>query len=827
MESKYDFTKIEKRWQQAWEDSGMYNVTESGERRKYYLLEMFPYPSGKLHMGHVRNYSIGDVLARFHTMNGKNVLHPMGWDAFGLPAENAAIKHGVHPDPWTRENIIAMRQQLKTMGISYDWQREVGSCLPDYYRWTQWLFLQLYKMGLAYKKKAAVNWCPSCSTVLANEQVVEGHCERCHTQVEKKDLEQWFFKITAYAQRLLDDLGKLPGWPDKVKIMQENWIGRSEGARIEFTTEAGDPLPVFTTRHDTVYGVTYMVLAPEHPLVAKLSSGTEFEQPVRDFVKKVTQLSAIERASATLEKEGMFIGAYAINPVSGGRIPIWITNYVLYEYGTGAVMGVPGHDQRDFDFAQKYGHKIVPVVAAPDWDGAELREAYEGYEGIAINSPLLDGLPTPAAKERMADHLEEHGIGRRVVNYRLRDWLISRQRYWGAPIPIVYCEKCGPQPVPQADLPVLLPTDVAFKPHGESPLKTSSSFSQTTCPACGGPATREMDTMDTFVCSSWYFLRFCDAQNEQEAFARDKVDYWMPVDQYVGGVEHAILHLMYARFFAKALTDAGLLDCDEPFTNLLTQGMVLKDGAKMSKSLGNVVSPEDIIARYGADTARLFILFAAPPERDLEWNDAAVEGCFRFLNRVWRLVSQIIERSDIVSHATALGAADREQRRAVHSAVKKVTEDISGRFNFNTAISAIMEMVNSMYAYMALPNAQDALLMEGAELLLLCLAPFAPHITEELWSELGHLRSIHLQGWPAYDASALTQDTVEIAVQVNGKIKARLQVPTDADATSLQALVQEHSDYASWLAGQEAVKIVAIPGRLVNIVAKNRLTIND
>ncbi|MCL2496778.1 MAG: leucine--tRNA ligase, partial [Clostridiales bacterium] len=610
MEAKYNFSDIEKRWQQAWEAAGMHKVTEDGAKQKFYLLEMFPYPSGKLHMGHVRNYSIGDVLARFYTMKGLNVLHPMGWDAFGLPAENAAIKHGVHPDPWTRENIAAMREQLKTMGISYDWDREVGSCLPDYYRWTQWLFLQLYKMGLAYKKKAAVNWCPSCATVLANEQVVEGHCERCQTQVGKKDLEQWFFKITDYAQRLLDDVQKLPGWPEKVKIMQENWIGRSEGVQIEFKTAAGDPLPVFTTRHDTVYGVTYMVLAPEHPLVEKLTHGTEFAQPVRDFVKKVSKLSHIDRTSTELEKEGMFIGAYAVNPVTEQQIPIWITNYVLYEYGTGAVMGVPGHDQRDFEFATKYGHTILPVVAAPGWDGGKLSEAYEGYDGVAVNSPLIDGLPTPLAKQRMADHMEEQGIGRRVVNFRLRDWLISRQRYWGAPIPIVYCEKCGAQPLPEEELPVLLPTDVEFSPHGESPLKGSAAFMGAICPACGGPARRETDTMDTFVCSSWYFLRFCDARNEAAAFARDKVDYWMPVNQYIGGVEHAILHLMYARFFTKALYDAGLVGCEEPFTNLLTQGMVLKDGAKMSKSLGNVVSPEEIIKRYGADTARLFILFA-------------------------------------------------------------------------------------------------------------------------------------------------------------------------------------------------------------------------
>ncbi|MCL1976436.1 MAG: leucine--tRNA ligase [Firmicutes bacterium] len=821
MEPKYDFAAIEKRWQQTWQNSGIYNVTELSNKPKYYMLEMFPYPSGKLHMGHVRNYSIGDVLARYYKMNGFNVLHPMGWDAFGLPAENAAIKHGVHPDPWTRENITAMREQLKTMGISYDWQREVGSCLPEYYHWTQWLFLQLYKMGLAYKKKAAVNWCSSCGTVLANEQVIEGHCERCHTQVEKKYLEQWFLKITAYAQRLLDDLSKLPGWPDKVKIMQENWIGRSEGAHIEFSTEAGDALPVFTTRHDTVYGVTYMVLAPEHPLVAKLTHGTEFEETVRIFVDKVTKLSAIERTSAALEKEGMFIGAYAINPVNRHRIPIWITNYVLYEYGTGAVMGVPGHDQRDFDFAKKYGHKIVPVVAAPGWDGSDLTEAYEGYEGKAINSPLIEGLNTPQAKERMADYLEEQGLGRRVINYRLRDWLISRQRYWGAPIPIVYCEKCGAQPVPEEELPVLLPTDVEFNPQGESPLKTSASFAKAICPLCGGPAKREMDTMDTFVCSSWYFLRFCDPKNENQPFSRNKTDYWMPVDQYVGGVEHAILHLMYARFFTKALFDADLLSCDEPFTNLLTQGMVLKDGAKMSKSLGNVVSPEDIITCYGADTARLFILFAAPPERDLEWNDTAVEGCYRFLNRVWRLVWQIKARKDLDVPVSEFVEADIELRRAAHSAVKKITEDISSRFNFNTAISAIMELVNTMYAYTALPLTKGALLAEATKLLLLCLAPFAPHIAEELWSELGNKQSIHMQPWPVFDPSALAQHTVEIAIQVNGKIKARLLIPATADAAIIQKLVLEHEDYEVWLNGKTAAKVIVIPGRLVNIVVKS------
>ena len=817
MESKYDFAAIESKWQKNWQDSGVYQVTEDKNKEKFYLLEMFPYPSGKLHMGHVRNYSIGDVLARFYTMQGKNVLHPMGWDAFGLPAENAAIKHGVHPDPWTRENIDNMRRQLKTLGLSYDWTREEGTCLPEYYKWTQWLFCQLYKAGLAYKKKAAVNWCPSCATVLANEQVIDGRCERCDSLVEKKDLEQWFFKITAYAQRLLDDLVKLPGWPDKVKTMQENWIGRSEGMQLEFTTAAGDKVPVFTTRHDTVFGVTYLVLAPEHPLVEKLTKGTEYEEAVRAFVRKTGQLSAIDRTSSDLEKEGMFIGAYAVNPMTGEQVPIWITNYVLYEYGTGAVMGVPAHDQRDFDFAKKYGHKIQPVIAPPDWDGQPFTQAYEGYEGKAIHSGAFDGLSTPEAKEKMADYIEAQGIGKRVVNFRLRDWLISRQRYWGAPIPVVYCPKCGQVLVPEEQLPVLLPTDVEFKPTGESPLKTSPTFAQTLCPVCGGPATREMDTMDTFVCSSWYFLRYCDAHDPKQAFARDKVDYWMPVDQYVGGVEHAILHLMYARFFTKALYDLGLVGVDEPFTNLLTQGMVLKDGSKMSKTKGNVVSPEEIIQKYGADTARLFILFAAPPERDLEWNDTAVEGCYRFLNRLWRLVTGIAAMP-AVAYPQTFNDRDKKLRRIAHGSVKKVTEDIGQRFQFNTAISSIMEMVNAMYEYMDAPEANAALLKQTAVQLVLLIAPFAPHIAEELWQQLQGEGSVHQQNWPDYDAQALVLDSVEIAVQVNGKIKARLQAPADLDAPALSQLIRQHGDYAAWTGGKEPKKIVAIPGRLVNIV---------
>ncbi len=820
MDIKYDFAEIESKWQSYWEKQGQHHVTEDSDKEKYYLLEMFPYPSGKLHMGHVRNYSIGDVLARYKTMKGFNVLHPMGWDSFGLPAENAAIKHGIHPDPWTRENIASMRDQLKTLGLSYDWQREEGTCLPEYYHWTQWLFLQLYKMGLAYKKKAAVNWCPSCNTVLANEQVIDGHCERCDSVVDKKDLEQWFFKITDYAQRLLDDIDKLGGWPNKVKIMQENWIGRSEGVEITFTTEDGELLPVFTTRHDTVFGVTYMVLAPEHPMVAKLIRGSAYEKPVQEFIRKVSRLSNIDRTSSELEKEGIFIGAYAINPMTGNKVPIWITNYVLYEYGTGAVMGVPAHDSRDFDFAHKYNHQIIPVIAPLNWDGSEFAAAFE-EDGVMVNSGQFDGMPNREAMVKMADYMEAKGIGKRVVNYRLRDWLISRQRYWGAPIPIVYCEKCGEQPVNETDLPVLLPVDVEFKPTGESPLKTSPTFAKTTCPVCGGEAIREMDTMDTFVCSSWYFLRYCDAHNPEQAFDREKVDYWMPVDQYIGGVEHAILHLMYARFFTKALHDRGLVTVDEPFANLLTQGMVLKEGTKMSKTKGNVVSPEDIIKRFGADTARLFILFAAPPERDLEWNDTAVEGCYRFLNRVWRLSTQLMELADTAAKMPdQLSADEKELQRTVHTAIKKVGEDISERFNFNTAISAIMEMVNSISDYANKDGVSAAVLSEALDTLLLLLSPFAPHISEELWHLAGHHTSIHKESWPQYQPALLVVDHIEIVVQVNGKIKGRLVVENGLTSEQLQQKVSADQRYQEWLGGKSVVKIIAIPGRLVNIAVK-------
>ncbi len=827
MGNRYNFKEIERKWQKYWAEESQYKVYEDPEREKYYLLEMFPYPSGKLHMGHVRNYSIGDVVARFKRMNGLNVLHPMGWDAFGLPAENAAIKHGTPPSKWTWQNINSMREQLKSMGFSYDWDREVATCHPDYYRWTQWLFLQLYHNGLAYKSKSAVNWCPSCNTVLANEQVVNEGCERCGTAVIKRDLEQWMFRITKYADRLLQDLELLPGWPEKVKTMQSNWIGRSEGVEIKFTAETGDPIPVFTTRHDTVFGVTYMVLAPEHPLVEKVTRGTEYEKPVRDFLEKMRRTDETQRTAEDIEKEGMFTGAYAVNPLTGERIPIWIANYVLMEYGTGAVMAVPAHDQRDLEFARKYGLPVRVVVQpdGEDLDPNTMTEAFPG-DGTAVNSGQFSGLPTPEAKEKMADFIEENGLGGRKVNYRLRDWLISRQRYWGAPIPIIYCDQCGAVPVPEEDLPVYLPEDVEFKPTGESPLKYNEEFLHTECPECGGPAQRETDTMDTFVCSSWYFLRYTSPYETGTAVNKEKSDYWMNVDQYIGGVEHAILHLMYARFFTKALKDIGLISANEPFQNLLTQGMVLKDGAKMSKSKGNVVSPEEIIEEFGADTARLFILFAAPPDRDLEWNDQAVEGCYRFLNRVWRLVTgqeELVKGCSSTDDPVIGTSRDKELNRLLHHTVKRVTNDVSDRFNFNTAISGIMEFVNGIYDYIENVD-QDArnipLLKQAFQVLLKLLAPFTPHIAEELWERICGKPGVHLQSWPTYDPEALVVDTITLAVQVNGKVRDHVEVSVNASQDEIQEQVLALDRVRELVGSKKVVKVIVVPQKLVNVVIK-------
>lgn len=821
----YNFHKIEEKWQKKWKNDDVYKTVIDSEKPKYYVLEMFPYPSGKLHMGHVRNYSIGDVVARYKKMRGFNVLHPMGWDAFGLPAENAAIKNQIHPAKWTWDNIKNMKQQLIGLGISYDWDREVASCHENYYKWTQWLFLKLYEKGLAYKKEAAVNWCPSCATVLANEQVINGECERCGSVVEKKRLNQWFFKITDYAERLLQDLEKLSGWPEKVKIMQKNWIGRSEGVEIKFKVEkTGEFIRAFTTRHDTIYGVTYMVLAPEHPMVLKLVEGTDKEEEIRAFIKEMEKASEIERTAESTEKIGLFTGAYAINPMNGERIPILVANYVLMEYGTGAVMGVPAHDQRDFEFAKKYNLPIRIVIQPKEGEKLELDKMTEAYpgRGVLVNSGPYNGMDNHDAQNAIAEYMEKEGIGKRKVNYRLRDWLISRQRYWGAPIPIVYCEKCGPVPVPEEDLPVILPENVEFNPKGVSPLLECEEFLNTTCPKCGGPAKRETDTMDTFVCSSWYFLRFTSPHTTDRPFNKDEVNYWMPVDQYIGGVEHAILHLMYARFFTKVLHDIGLIEAEEPFTNLLTQGMVLKDGAKMSKSKGNVVSPEDIMERYGADTARLFILFASPPERDLEWSDQGVEGSFRFLNRVYRLIEDYLDllKKNRERNDDSLTGEDKELRRLTHYTIKKVTEDIEERFNFNTAISAIMELVNGLNRYKDGENINIKVMTEAVENLIVLLAPFAPHITEEMWEMIGKTDSVHRQPWPEYDKEALKKDELEIVVQVNGKVRDKILVPADITKADLEQTVLEQDKIKSYINGKKIVKTIVVPKKLVNIVVK-------
>jgi len=817
----YDFGAIEKKWQEIWENDNAFKVTEDSSKPKYYTLEMFPYPSGNLHMGHVRNYSIGDVVARFKKMQGFNVLHPMGWDSFGLPAENAAIKNGANPKDWTLSNIDNMREQLKSMGISYDWDREVATCKQDYYKWTQWMFLQLYNNGLAYKKKSYVNWCPSCQTVLANEQVVNGKCERCKTEVGKKDLEQWFFTITKYADKLLADIEKLKGWPEKVKTMQTNWIGKSEGAQVDFKVDGMDKtLTVYTTRPDTIYGVSFMVMAPESPLTGELISGSETEAECREFIKKMQFVNDIDRASNDIEKEGVFTGRYVINPLNGKKVPLYLANYVLLDYGTGVVMAVPAHDQRDFDFAKKYNLPIDVVISpdGSDINGATLEAAFEA-EGIMINSGDFNGMNNREALPKMIEYMAQKGIGEKKVNFRLRDWLISRQRYWGAPIPIIYCEDCGAVAVPESDLPVILPEDVEFTGLGKSPITTSESFRNAPCPKCGKMGTREVDTMDTFVCSSWYFMRYCDPKNENMPFDKEKTDYWMNVDQYIGGVEHAILHLLYARFFTKALHDLGYISCDEPFENLLTQGMVLKDGTKMSKSLGNVVSPEEIIGKYGADTARLFILFAAPPERDLEWSDTAVEGSYRFLNRVFRFIDDNKEKISLGStyDVDALTSDDKALRFALNHAIKKATDDISIRFNFNTAISCIMELVNALYAYNGTNN---ALLSEAAEDLVIMLAPFVPHITEELWQMMGGDGSVHDQKWVEFDETALVKDETEIVIQINGKVKDKMMISTGLSEEEIKQLAVNSEKIKEFTEGKQIVKVIVVKGRLVNIVVK-------
>ena len=805
--SVYDFKKIEDKWQKTWTDNDQYKTdTTDSSKPNYYTLEMFPYPSGNIHMGHVRNYSIGDVVARFKKMEGYNVLHPMGWDSFGLPAENAAIKHGVHPHKWTMANIEEMKGQLKLLGLSYDWEREVATSTPEYYRFTQEIFLKFLEAGLAYKKKSFVNWCPSCETVLANEQVVGGLCDRCDSVVVKKDLEQWYFKTTAFAEELLNDLDTLDGWPEKVKTMQRNWIGKSHGAELVFDIEGTNKsMTVYTTRPDTTYGVSFMVLAPESELVSELVKGTEYEADVNAFVQKMHTKTEIERTSSDAEKEGMFIGKYVINPVNGKKVPVWIANYVLADYGTGAIMAVPAHDDRDREFAEKYNLDIIPVI---------------DEDNNMINSEEFNGMASSEAFDKIVEKLAKENRGKKTVNYRLRDWLLSRQRYWGCPIPVVYCDDCGIVPVDKKDLPVLLPTDVEFTGKGESPLTTSKEFATTACPHCGKQARREVDTMDTFVDSSWYFLRYIDPKNTEEPFSKEVVNKWMPVDQYIGGVEHAIMHLLYARFFVKAFKSMGMVDFDEPFKNLLTQGMVLMDGSKMSKSKGNTVSPMEIINKYGADTARLFVLFAAPPERDLDWSEQGVEGCFRFLNRVYRLVDELADVAKSNAEVNAVTKEDKAMRLVIHSTLKKVTADLSEKFGFNTAIAALMELINEMYKYKELDTRNDGIIREGIETIVTILAPFTPHLGEELWTMIGKEGSVFNISWPKFDETALQQDEVEVIVQVNGKLRAKVFMASDIAREDMEKVAMENEKVQAAIEGKNVVKVIAVPKKLVNIVVK-------
>ena len=831
MKESYYPQEIEKKWQKVWEDNKAFKTTDDSDKPKYYALSMFPYPSGKLHMGHVRNYTITDVIARYKKMNGFNVLHPMGWDSFGLPAENAAMKHGANPETWTDENIKYMTKQLKMLGLSYDWDREVTTCKPDYYKWTQWLFLQLYKKGLAYKKEAAVNWCEECGTVLANEQVIDGKCWRCDHVVEKKYLSQWFLKITDYAEVLLEDLDKLTGWGDNVKTMQANWIGKSQGAILRFKVcdmPDGSELeiPVYTTRPDTAYGITYLVVAPEYKDIEKLTT-PENKKAVEEYRANARKMTEIERLSTERVKTDVPLGTHCINPFTGEKFPLWTADYALVEYGTGAVMAVPTHDTRDFDFAKKYNLPMKVVIENPE-NPSDCKDAAYTEPGIMVNSGEFNGMKNEDAKKAITEKAEKEGFGEFKTQYRLRDWLVSRQRYWGAPIPVVYCEKCGIQPVPEDQLPVLLPKDVDFSVVGKSPITTSKTFVETTCPCCGGPAKRETDTMDTFVCSSWYYLRYSDARNDKMPFAKDKVNKWLPVDQYVGGIEHAILHLLYSRFFTKALRDLGLLDFDEPFKNLLTQGMVLKDGSKMSKSKGNTVDPDEIFENYGADTARLFILSDSPPARDFDWSDAGVEGCYKFLNRVWRLISS--NAGNIVLNIPELAAGSLKKKendellRKVHIAIKGISNDIANDFQFNTVISKYRELVNTIYDWQgkkASLDEEDKQVLSFAILTLIKLmSPVAVHLTEEAWHELGCEGSIHEQEWPKWDENLAKLSSITLVVQVNGKLRDKIEADESSSEDELKALALSSAKVKEFTDGKTIVKIIVVPKKLVNIVAK-------
>jgi leucyl-tRNA synthetase len=844
---------IEQKWQDHWTDERTFEVTETPGASKFYCLEMFAYPSGHAHVGHVRNYLIGDVVARMKRLRGFNVLHPFGWDAFGLPAENAAIKHGTHPETWTLDNIAHMKGQLQRLGISYAWEREIATCLPDYYRWNQWLFLKMLERDLAYRRRSNVNWCPSCGTVLANEQVVDGGCWRCGTPVETRELEQWFFRITAYADELLEGIDRLPGWPDKVLAMQRNWIGRSEGARVRFALqpgaagEAAQPghIEVFTTRIDTIHGATFLLLAPEHPLVQQWAAA-ETDAAFRDTLRRFQAQDRTARMTGALEKEGFATGRTALNPFTREPVPVWVANFVLAEYGTGAVMAVPAHDQRDLEFARKYGLPVT-VVVQPDGaplSGTTLAEAYAGA-GTIVNSGEFDGLASDAAVDRMSAWAEEQQIGERTVQYRLKDWGISRQRYWGTPIPVVYCEKCGMRPIDVDNLPIALPKVVAFSGRGDSPLAQIPEFVNTTCPDCDGPARRETDTMDTFVDSSWYFFRFCDPGNPDLPFDPEKVAYWGPVDFYIGGVEHAILHLIYSRFFARVLRDIGLSVIDEPFTRLLTQGMVLNAGQVMSKSVGNVVDPDEMIQKFGADALRLYVAFVAPPEKEIEWTDAGLEGSFRFLARVWRLVDQLCDTiggEGIPAPAELpLDDAQRALRRKTHETIRRVTLDLDPRVHLNTAVSGLMELVNALYAFCSasacvplgrtMEDQEDigepvtagtvAVLKEAIEALVLMLSPFAPHMAEELWEALGHAGGITAASWPEHDEAVARHAEITVPVQVNGKVRARLTVAADIADDELRETALADVQVMRHLAGKTVRKVViaAGPARLVSVVA--------
>ena len=834
MKEKYPFEEIEPKWQQYWSDRGVFKVDTSRHERKYYCLTMFPYPSGTMHVGHGRNYIIGDAVTRYKMARGFRVLSPMGWDAFGLPAENAAKQRGVHPKEWTYNNIKQMKRQLKSWGIAYDWDRELATCHPDYYKWTQWIFLKMFERGLAYRKNAPVNWCDYCTT-LANEEVLaDGTCERCGRKVVKKDLTQWFLKITEYAGTLLDDLSLLEKWPEKVRAMQGNWIGRSTGARVAFTVaETGDPCPVFTTRPDTIYGVTFMALAPEHPLVEKLLRDNPRATEIRAFVERQKMVSAAERTDEATRKEGVFTGFHVRNPYNGELAPLWITNYVLMEYGTGAVMAVPAHDQRDFDFAKTYGLPVKVVIQNPEGNlaAAAMKEAYV-EDGVMTASGPFEGRHNREAMTALIQHAKDGGFGEFTTHYRIRDWLISRQRYWGAPIPIIHCESCGAVPVPEQDLPVLLPDDVDFKSERGNPLAAHEGFIHTTCPKCGKPARRETDTLAQWLCSCWYYLRYVNPRDNTVAYRTEDVDYWLPVDQYIGGIEHAVLHLLYSRFILKVLHDAGTCSFREPFNALFTQGMICKrsekDGQlyKMSKSKGNVVSPDELIREYGADTVRLYTLFIGPPEKDAEWNDTAVEGSFRFLRRLWRRVYEtrdlLMASRGLVADLAVMAAPERDLYRKLHESIAKITHDLEGAFQFNTAIAQIMELMNALDQLKIDEQSSEScrsVYRETIESLVILISPFAPHIAEELWENLGHAPSVLSAPWPAVNEKALTRDEVEIVVQLNGKIRGREVIATTLAPKAIEAYVLSREAVRAMLTGLTVRKVVVVPGKLVNIVA--------